>query len=197
MELYGKGTEVWEIDEGLRKTAQEIMAKFPDELGHIDLDKIVFVRVSGVKLKKDRNWYGKCWRIPAPVRILPRFVFQRLGNAGVLDLTNLGKLEDILDICYIIGISTDAIEMVGGDLGKLEEVTLHHELLHVAPDMESLVPHEIQDFGNILQRYGIYWTQGVIEESAPGPKAPTFLQSFARELSRKGSSIQDVCEESD
>lgn len=196
MELYGNGTEVWEIDEGLRVKAQNLMANYPDELGHIELDKIVFVRVGGVKLKKDRNWYGKCWRIPAPVRILPRYVFLKLGHAGILDLTNLGKLEDILDINYIIGISTDAIEMVGGDLDKLEEITLHHELLHVAPDMEKLVPHPIQDFGTILQKYGIYWTQGIIEENED-PKPRQFLQDFVRKLELSGSDIQNVCEESD
>jgi len=82
MEVY-KGNEVWELDEGLRNTAQELLAKFPDELGHIELDRVVFVRANGVKLSKtNTNWYGKCFLVKVPMKILPHFVMLKLGTRG-------------------------------------------------------------------------------------------------------------------
>jgi hypothetical protein len=181
MELYGTGNEIWQIDESLRNIAANLIDRFNDDLGHIDLDKVIFVRVSGVKLKKERNWYGKCWRISAPIGIIPRYTVSRLGHANLLDLSDFGSYENVLDVSYIIGLSTDALSIVGGDTKRLEEITLHHELMHISPDMTKLVPHPIQDFSTILETYGLHWSLGVFEDEVQGKK---FLNTFIKNLSK-------------
>lgn len=196
MEVY-KGDEVWEIDEGLRNTAVNLLNTFPDELGHIDLDKVVFVRANGVKLSKtNTNWYGKCYLVKVPLKIISHYVLLKLGHSGMLDLSNMQPFDDLLDISYIVAINTDAIENEGGPIDKIEEVTLHHELLHISQDMEKLVKHDVQDFSTILHRYGPYWMQGVFEEST-AKQEPAFLDDFVNKLTTKGSKIIRDCEESE
>ncbi len=193
MELYGKGDEIWEVDEGLRDVAISLIHEFPDELGHVEVDKVIFVRVDGVKLRKDgKNWLGKCWYLRAPVCIMSRFVLMRLGHAGVLDLDNLGMASGLLDLSYIIGLNTMGLLDIGGDGAVMDRITLHHELLHIRPDMEGLVPHPIQDFGTILDRYGIHWTQGVVNAAQGAPSVPQFLQNFASRLNISGGDIGDT-----
>lgn len=196
MELYGNGNEVWEIDEGLRETAGKLINKFPDSLGHVEISRVIFVRVTGVKLKKEKNWYGKCWLVKPPLSIISRYTLKKLGHAGAIDLTQLENVEDILDTSYIIGINTDAIEMEGGNIDKIEEVTLHHEMLHISPCMTKLITHNVQDFTEILDRYGVYWSHGVIEEKDAN-REPAFLDNFVSKLVAGGNDISGSYGESD
>jgi hypothetical protein len=197
MEIYGKGEEVWEVDEGLRNTAAQLLARFPDELGHIVLDQVIFMRANGVKLSKTApNWYGKCWLIKIPLKIMPRFTLLRLSHAGLIDAEAAAEvLGGVLDPAYIVAVNNEAIEEEGGPIDKIEEVTLHHELLHISEDMDKLVQHDVKDFRSILQQYGLYWTQGVFEE--PDTKQePAFLDNFITKLS-KGPQKTEGVEESD
>lgn len=190
-EIYGKADEVWEIDEGLRNTATQLLGRFPDALGHIELDQVVFVRVNDAKLSKTvPNWYGKCWIVKAPLKIMPSYLLLRLSHAGITDLDavldTLG--ESVLNPAYIIGINTAAIEDEGGPIDKIEEITVHHELLHISQDMDKLVKHDVQDFRSILHQYGPYWTQGVFEE--PDTKSePAFLEDFIGKLNKSSSKV--------
>ena len=196
LEVYGNRDEIWEIDEGLRNTAAQLLSRFPDELGHIELDRVIFVRVTGVTLSKTApNWYGKCWLIKPPMSILPSYLLLKLGHKDVLDAeTVMPQVGHELDPAYIIGVNTDAIEDEGGPIDKIEEVTVHHELLHISQDMDKLVKHDVQDFRSILHKYGPYWTQGVIEE--PDTKQePAFLDSFIDKLT--GSKLTPDVEESE
>lgn len=198
MEIYGKGTEVWEIDEGLRNTAANLLGQFPDELGHIELDQVIFVRANGVALSKTGvNWYGKCWLIRVPLKIIPQFLLLKMSHAGLVDVdTVTNALGYTLDPAYIIAINTDAIEDEGGPIDKIEAITLHHELLHISQDMEKLVKHDIQDFRSIIHKYGPYWTQGVIE-SPDTHQEPEFLENFLDKLHATGSQVIKAVEESE
>ena len=198
LEVYGKGEEIWEIDEGLRNTAAQLLGRFPDELGHIELDRVIFVRVSGVKLSKTApNWYGKCWLVKPPLSIMPHYFLNKLGHADIVaDVADVAeRMSSSLDLAYIIGINTDAIEEEGGPIDKIEEVTVHHELLHISQDMDKLVKHDVQDFRAILHKYGPYWTQGVIEEP-DAKQEPAFLDNFIDKL-QKGSKPTPNVEESE
>lgn len=197
-EIYGKGNEIWEVDEGLRNTATELLSKFPDILGHIELNQVIFVRANEVKLNKSgKNWYGKCWLVRPPLQIMPRFTLLMLSHAGLVDAeAAFEKIDDMLDPAYIIAINTAAIEEEGGPIDKIEEITLHHELLHISQDMDKLVQHDVQDFCSILNEYGLHWTSGIIEESDK-KQEPAFLDSFIDKLNNSGAKIITSVEESD
>jgi hypothetical protein len=199
MEVFGKGNEVWELDEGLRNTAQELLGKFPDELGHVELDRVIFVRANGVKIPASgTTWYGKCYLIRVPIKIISHFVLVKLGQAGLLDPTEMSShgLGNLLDLSYLIAINTDAIENEGGPIDKIEEITLHHEMLHISDDMEKLVKHDVQDFGSILHRYGPYWAQGVIEEKEKKAEV-VCLDNFLDKLKATGGQVVKSFEESE
>lgn len=197
-EVYGKGDEVWEIDEGLRNTASQLLGRFPEALGHIDLDQVIFVRANDVRLSKTApNWYGKCWIVKAPLRIMPLFTLLKLSHAGLVDAeVARDTLGAVLDPAYVVAINTEAIEEEGGPIDKIEEITLHHELLHISQDMDKLVKHDVQDFRAILHQYGVAWTLGVIEE--PDDKhEPAFLDTFIDKLQKSGSQVITEVEESE
>jgi len=111
-------------------------------------------------------------------------------------MENLSGFDDLFDISYIVAVNTDAIENEGGPIDKIEEVTLHHELLHISEDMDKLVKHDVQDFATILHRYGPYWTQGVFEEGEAPPQS-AFLDDFVNKLTTKGGQIVKDYEESE
>ena len=193
-EIYGKGDEVWEIDEGLRNTATQLLGKFPDALGHIELNQVIFMRANDVRLSKTApNWYGKCWLIKAPLKIMPLYALLKLSHAGLVDAEVAREaLGDVLDPMYLIAVNTEAIEEEGGPIDKIEEITLHHELLHISEDMDKLVKHDVQDFKSILHQYGLHWAQGVFEE--PDDKQePAFLDDFIGKLGKSSAKvIKDV-----
>lgn len=203
-ELYGKKSEIWAVDDDMRVEAENLIAFFPDELGHIDLSNVIFVRAAGIPVKKDGvNWYGKTWHMKPPVSIVSRYVIRKLAQKGCLTgSTNIDEGEsDLLDLGYIIGLNSDAIHFTAvGDVDlakKMEEITLHHELLHIKIGMDGLMPHPIQDFAEILDRYGVHWSKGAINESLQKGDMGKALVDFTRKVASGAVTFPKTADESD
>ena len=108
------------------------------------------------------DWLGKCYYLREPYNIIPLYTLNWLADkkfVAIGDAENLSG-RDVLDVNYIIVLNTDNLAMTGGDLERITEGVIHHELLHIKPDMDGIVQHNIKDFASILRRYGINWASG-------------------------------------
>ena len=158
-----KGAE-YTGDEGLKRRAAELMQMecFKDLICHVNLDQVVFLRFSGAKV----NWHGKCQYIgKAPLNIIPQYIIHMLSNFGLLDLNQItGDVAELFDIRFIITLNDDSISMAGGDIQRMEDGVLVHELMHIHPTGDKLVKHDIEDFKDLVQQFGPYWTEGIFRE---------------------------------
>ena len=182
------------IDESLRTVAQELVRQFNDELGYLDLAHVIFVRSEGAKLKKSGgNILGTCKYIKPEARIVNHWVVKHLNDLGLLELEQLYGIEDeILDIRYVITLNEAAILDISDDdemSQRIETVVLHHELMHIAPDMEGTVQHDVQDFSWILDRYGVHWTAGSFDEREILQSANKVIEDFADKLKESGTKL--------
>ncbi len=164
MYVLDKNGGQWAIDEGLRDRASQIIDNFDHLVGHVVLEQVIFMRLSGGKAK----WHGTCYYIgKEPITILPKFVAYRLNEFGLLNLNNTSfDLEgmDIFDIRYVIAINDDAIGEADGDIQKVEDITLLHELMHIHPDGDKIVTHDLKDFSVLVAKFGPYWGNGQISD---------------------------------
>ena len=159
-----KGAQ-YAIDEGLRQKAVELVDRFED-VNYIELDKVIFLRMTGAAKTK---WLGKCMFIGScPMNIIPKFVFSQLKNMGLIAMANTSLIDDLemdlFDLRFIIIINDDRIQDKDGDIEKIELITLYHELKHIDPDHNKLVRHNIEDFADIIDMFGPYWTEGIFKE---------------------------------
>jgi len=153
--LEGPRGEIWVLDETLRQTARELLEEYPNIVGHILLQHVVFARC---RASKNLNWLGKCTRIRPPVGLLPYYAASLYRKSGTLDPNQVDPGD--LDIKYIISINESAIEVAGGEVDKIERLTVLHELMHIDDEMKGLVKHNIQDFDFLLDTFGVHWTSG-------------------------------------
>lgn len=152
----------WAIDEGLRERAQNLIDKFPNLLEHIVLDQVMFVRLSGSKA----NWHGKCFFIgKAPMSLIPKYAIFRLASLGMFDMSQFDNVEQFFDTRFIVAINDDSISRADGDIQKVEDITLIHELMHIHRDCDKLVRHDIEDFKILVDQFGAYWTDGHFKDS--------------------------------
>ncbi len=87
---------------------------------------------------------------------------KQLNKNIVRDLDNV----DVLDITYIIAINDDELRVLSGDLEQIELALLHHELLHIKPEMDGIEDHDSKDFKTILDKYGVHWVSGIFNTRA-------------------------------
>jgi hypothetical protein len=172
-EFVGPKGDRWVLDESLKKMAHDLVERYSEDLGHVKLAHVVFVRAVGVSTTK---WLGKCKYLgSAPDPLIARYVIATLGSLGMLDLTQLRGLEaDLMDLRYVITINDTALRAKSGTSASadmlretLEMITLYHELMHIDATMEGLIPHDTQDFAKVLHRFGVYWSSGVINQVDP------------------------------
>lgn len=169
-QVTGKKGDLWQLDEGLRQKARVLVSEYTDQIGYIELEHVVFVRAIGVSSIK---WLGKCAYVGnTPTCIIPRHVMLVLVRHGMFDPEELRGIEkEVLDIRYVIALNETAIlSAAGPDPGNrefVETVTLYHELSHIKPEMDGNLPHNIQDFSHVLDRFGVHWTQGERPEDPP------------------------------
>lgn len=199
MEILGKKGEVYQLDEGLRDTARALVEKYSEVVGHIDLQRIVFVRVIDLKLKKNgKNWLGKCMYIKDPVTIIPRYVVYKMASMGLIDMNQISGVEDeILEHNYIIMLNDAAIaEVEGGE--DIEALVLLHELMHVPEEMEGVVQHDVQDFSWMVSKFGPNWPAGIFQEGKEVSVSSVFEEKLKKQgfVFSKGIEQQDT-EESD
>jgi hypothetical protein len=159
MFITDKSGAQWSIDEGLRKLAFTI-CKQEDNVGHVDLDQVIFLRITGAKA----SWLGKVWLIRTPFDILFRFAVYQCGKLGLIDLSRVRDISDgILDPKFIIALNSDLV-MSKKEPAKVEYLTLLHEMMHIDGTMSGLVKHDIQDFASLVNEFGPYWTEGVFSK---------------------------------
>jgi len=154
MSVEGPKGDVWELDPNLRTLAANLIRKYPEELGYVDLDKVMFVRCKNAPAQFD--WLGKCFKLSTAIKLIPQYVAALMGRETEMDN---------LDLRYIIALNEDRYTETQGPADKLLEGIVFHELLHIDPDMEKLVKHNIQDFSSILDKFGVHWTSGQFKES--------------------------------
>ena len=172
-----KGAQ-WSIDEGLRDRAAALIDAFPEQVGYVDIDKIIFLRLTGAAKSK---WLGKCMYIGrCPQNIIPKFVAHRLNMMGLLNLQNTSMADeedlDLFDLRYIITINDDLIQQASGDIQKVEDITLLHELMHIHPDEDKLIKHDIEDFVALIDKFGAHWTEGIFKEDVIDPESGEVLE---------------------
>jgi hypothetical protein len=179
-EYHGPKGDLWVLDESLRDRAEALAEKFSEDLAHVDLKRVVFVRAKGVKGK----WLGRCNYVGStpsnPLPLVVRYVLSSLAEGGLLEIGRMKALSNVemIDLRYIITLNETALKTqmsgickesdpdYGLHLSRLETITLYHELLHIRPGMDGNVGHDTQDFAKVLARFGVHWTSGIVEEDA-------------------------------
>lgn len=191
MEILGKRGESYQIDEELRDTARVLVEEYSEVVGHVDLQRVVFVRLIGKKLSKTgRNWLGKCMNVKPPTTILPRYVVMKLASMGLMDINQISGIEEeILDLDYIIMINDEAVQSVN-DAVDVEKLTILHELMHIPQDMEGVTKHDVEDFYYLVDKFGSHWTNGIISQEGEG-EVPGQLKSFEQRLRDSGVRMSD------
>jgi len=152
----------WAIDEGLRERAGLLIDNFQEWIGHVNLDQIIFIRLSGSKGK----FHGKCYAISKPpLTLIPKYVIMKLREFNLLKLDGLSDIDlDIFDIRYVIVINDDSIAQAEGDLQRVEDATLIHEMMHIHEDGVKLVKHDLEDFSILVHKFGPFWASGAFKE---------------------------------
>ena len=94
MEITGrKFGEIWELDAHLATVAEELVAEFTGDLGHIDLERVVFARQRGLKGTAG-DWLGKCYYVKEPYSMIPQCTLLWMKRHG---LFNFEKFEEMLN----------------------------------------------------------------------------------------------------
>jgi len=117
--FYKKSPEV-------RQIAIRLKDKFPDKFGHIELELVAFMEVSG-----NSKFAAKVIRVKPPHSLL-------------------------MAESYIVYVLEKKWETLAAPQRHL---VIYHELIHI-PDpfgQGSLIDHDIKDFKEILQKYGVDW----------------------------------------
>ena len=152
MTIEGVKGDIWILDANLKAVAKKLVAENPEELGYLDLDKIVFVRCQSAD---KTDWRGKCFKLAPAIRLLPQYAAGLLGKDEELDE---------LDLRYIVALNEAAVAEVRGPVDKLIAGIVFHELKHIDPDMTKIVKHDTQDFASLLDRFGVHWTAGQFKD---------------------------------
>jgi len=177
--MMGKKGEDYRISSDLKNKARFYVQKYSDELGYIDLDRVIFVTMEGSKAK----WLGKTHLIKEPMTLIPEYVLVTLGNAGMVGSdVDFEAAELINNVSYIIILNEDLIAVTTPDYQKLEDAVLLHELLHINESMDGLVKHDIEDFKFMLDTYGTGYAGGNFKEDDN-------MNAFIREA------VEDIADE--
>jgi predicted metallopeptidase len=128
--FYSRLTVEFIADPTMRPLAQRVIRAYPNLLGHIDIDRLLFYHeITGCA----SNAVAKCRRIVPPYRDI-------LRAAGI----------DADWIIEFYSVHTD------GKSTNYLQVLMLHELLHIGED-GKIVKHNIQDFRSVLKLAGIDW----------------------------------------
>ena len=157
--ISGKKGDQWQVDSTLKDMARSLVIQYEDHIGHVDVDRVIFLRVIG----NTGKWLGKCFPIKQPNTIITKYVLAEVSKMFNLSF-DMESLESLADLRYIIAINEDKVEETGPNFAKVLETTLLHELKHVGKDMEGVNKHDSEDFKFILADRGIYWDEGIFDE---------------------------------
>jgi len=123
-------SEEYRLDPEAEHIAELLIPKYPDELGHIDINKIGFVRKDCKASKGNKKKFAVCKSIKQPTKAFcsKTWIIVTWGdNYRVLPLT-------------------------------IKQRVIFHELLHVPAGCdEGVVDHDVEDFSYCVDRWGSKW----------------------------------------
>ena len=128
-------TTNYEKDESLRELANEIINTKSKELWHIK-DIIGLDNIGFVRVYNNSNKYGECRKIT-------------------------GIYAAFIPYKFIITFYDKNTNLLSENQKKL---LMYHELKHIGED-EKLINHDVEDFADVLKKYGIGWEK-------PGEEIP-------------------------
>lgn len=159
----GKNGAKWALDASLKSLALELVNDFSEEVGYVDLGRVVFGRVEGMGEK----WAGKTYYVAPPVSMLPIYTLELLVSRGMhVSEEDTGLLSGIAGINFMIFLGTDYLAQFIRDdrlIRQQEKILLFHEMLHIKPEMDGLRGHDIKDFKTLVDKFGAYWDEGVVK----------------------------------
>jgi predicted metallopeptidase len=125
-----------------RDIADKLIEKYPVGLGHIELDKILFVKETEKTPKKR----AEIRKVIAPYTIITEYKF----IITYYEAVNIGL--------------TDAQKIM----------VIYHELLHIDVDFAKLRRHNVQDFRELVSKYGVNWDidpnlPNILDDNEEGP----------------------------
>lgn len=157
--------ETWTVDEILRQRAEVLVNKYTDQVGHVDLRRVVFARVEG----KNAKWLGKCYKIKPPHSLLTGYGVSLMNRLGMLDgqkVESVGSsYDDHFQVEYIIVINEDSLSLVTENKDQVVDILLLHEMMHIDYEMYKLERHDSEDFSWILDTFGVHWASGNIKQA--------------------------------
>jgi len=113
-------------DEYAEKIAHKLKEKYPEELSHINIDNIAFVRKVCKSKKSGSKTYARCKAIKQPVR-------------------------GCCDIAWIITTMGLDFSLLPAD--KKQKV-IYHELVHIPLIEGGVVDHDVEDFKQCIKKFG-------------------------------------------
>jgi hypothetical protein len=155
----GQPAELWMGDHEtnppnqFRFWSQKLIIQYMNELGPLDLSKIVFFRVFN---GRDPKCKGKTYRLMAPYIHLVKASIQLIvygdvpTDPKVVEKTAEILAEEKMSPAFVIAIYDDKH---ASDADRLR--TLLHELYHIDPGMLKLRDHDLKDHAWMVERYGI------------------------------------------
>jgi len=158
--IEGIRDELWFVDEELRVLAVRLINSY-DELNHIDSKKVIFGSLTGGI--SSQKWWGKCTKLAPVMRLVPLFITSRLSEKYTNNQLDESVSDEDLDMRFIIVLNRDSINSAGGDVDKLTETTMYHELMHIDQNMEKIIDHDVKDFKMVLNKFGVNWSSGLFK----------------------------------
>jgi hypothetical protein len=123
---------IYELDPNMREIAERLIEAYPDELGHINPDLVLFYHERSYK-KDPGGAAARCRKLPGIVR-------QALADAGK-------------PVHWIIEFYSFCTQEKGP---KWLQLLMYHELKHIGWD-DRIIEHDIMEFVAVLARGGIDW----------------------------------------
>lgn len=83
---------------------------------------------------------------------------QNKGKIIYADCTpvNKGRYEWCCEYDYMITVYDNNVAHMSD---KQLQILMEHELMHVDPSGKGTVPHDLEDFKEIIKKYGVEWAQ--------------------------------------
>ena len=119
------------IDDEVKTIGLELVEKFPDQLGYIEVDKLLFVREIS---KSNKKAVGSCKAVKPPYNLLdPNIVYIVVVNFKANCDTLLPPQRSLLVL---------------------------HQLLHIDPEFDGkLLSHDASDWAFIIDNFGTDYLQ--------------------------------------
>lgn len=98
---------------------------------HVKPSRIVSVRISG---PKKARFAARIWRLSPLFKVFAP------------------------EVDFVVGVYACTWDTLESTPEK-REILIYHELLHIHPGGKGLLDHDVQDFSEIIEQYGLRWLE--------------------------------------